>query len=236
MSPTISPPTIIPSNDTAKTATVNNMIPKRSWDIVNREAKNLESDLDTKLLGLSRLTSTALRSGRGSSAQSEAESMATDIESGLKNLAGLIEELSAIMSTSAGGSSTDNVPPQHSATHLIQRHRDIHMEYVKELRKAKTHLAACLQPGTGTRPEGGASDYLLREADRINHISGITDHIIKYHSIIIIDIITNINLCVVWRRCHKRVYCRREQICMLHMAVLGPCQTVFRPLIACCPE
>ena len=53
------------------------------------------------------------------------------------------------------------------------------MEYVKELRKARTHLAACLQPNSA-RPEAGATDYLLREADRINHISGITDHIIKY--------------------------------------------------------
>lgn len=169
MAPTISPPNNF----------IDDKMLKRNWDDVNREAKSLESELDTKLLGLGRLTSAALRSGRGSSAQTEAEQMTVDIEAGLKSLAGLIEELSLLISTTSGAS-TEHIPPHHSASHLIQRHRDIHMEYVKELRKARTHLAACLQPTPNIRTEAGSSDYLLRESDRINHISGITDHIIKY--------------------------------------------------------
>jgi hypothetical protein len=153
---------------------------KKSWDHVNREAKILESELDTKLLGLSRLTSSALRSGRASSFQSEAEAATVEIESGLQRLATLIEELNLLVNSAI---QQPDLPPQHSATHLIQRHRDIHMEYVKELRKARMHLAACLQPSNAARPpNNGAMDYLLNEADRISNLGGITDHIIKYQS------------------------------------------------------
>ena len=150
---------------------------KRTWDDLSKQAKNLESELDTKLLSLSRLTSAALRSGRGSTFQSDAETLTGQIEGGLGDLVALIEELSGMTQ----GSTSSNAPPHHSAAHLLQRHRDIHMEYVKELRKAKTHLAACLQPAPAVRQEAVPSDYLLREADRINHVSGIADHIIKYH-------------------------------------------------------
>lgn len=181
--PTASPPNsiIVPNDDGSvpmQGKYSDDQSTKRSWEEVGREAKGLESDIDTKLLALSRLTSAALRSGRGSSFQSDAEALIQKIESSLQELAGLIEELAGIAHTGQHG---DQQLPHHSTGHLLQRHKDIHMEYVKELRKARTHLAACLQPpSTATRSEYGANDYLLREADRINHVSGIADHIIKY--------------------------------------------------------
>jgi Golgi SNAP receptor complex protein 1 len=172
MSPSVSPPNT--NSSLQDTPNVVDSLDKKSWSEFSRRAKNLESELDTKLLALSRLTSAALRSDRNSSFQSDAEALTEHIETGLKELAGLIDELSCLCDSETGA------PPQHTAAHLLQRHRDIHMEYVRELRKAKMHLSACLQPPAMPRKESAASDYLLRENDRINHVSGIADHIIKY--------------------------------------------------------
>lgn len=187
MSPTISPPNSLEDAAVTKQQQVN------TWDDVNKRAKALESEIDTQLLGLSRLTSAALRSGQGSSYVSEAERLTEQIEVSLRELVGLIDELSRMTSQQQPGSGGDSsrpllqqhLPPSHSTSHLIQRHRDIHMEYVKELRKAKTHLAACLQ--TGPQPSASTStNYYFREADRVNTLSGVADHIIKYSFMVLI--------------------------------------------------
>lgn len=180
------PPTITTTNPSSSLNTAIHDedvggLAKKSWEELNKEAKTLENTLDTQLLSLSRLTSAALRSGRGSTFQSDAEELSEQIEEGLKQLAKLIDEL-GVNQGETGNNNNNNQPP---TSHLLQRHRDIHMDYVKELRKAKTHLSACLQSPSMTNnrnvvSDSGANDYLLKEGDRINHASTIADHILRY--------------------------------------------------------
>jgi Golgi SNAP receptor complex protein 1 len=106
---------------------------KLSWEELGRLAKVCENDIDTKLLTLGRLCSTALRIHRydglrqmGDSPLRQAETLAEDVQSGLTRLGALVEALSSRI--------------EGVQTHILQRHRDIYFEYTKEFRKAKVGL------------------------------------------------------------------------------------------------
>ena len=128
-----------PSSTTANPVLVNNndnnnatIEEYATWDEIARGAKSLENELDVKLLNLSKLTSITLRSQRyelhsatrdGPLAQ--AERLAEEIREGLVRLGKLVEEL-ASRSEQVG-----------SSLHIVQRHRDIYAEYLKDFRKTQ---------------------------------------------------------------------------------------------------
>lgn len=106
-----------------------------SWEDLSRHAKHLENSLDSKLLTLGRLTSAALRrhrydsvvaAGREGDVLRQAEELAQRVEAELDRLGGMVEAL-ATRCGEAGG----------ATLHILQRHRDIHAEYLKEYRKTR---------------------------------------------------------------------------------------------------
>lgn len=106
-----------------------------SWDELTKEAKHLENELDSKLLTLGRLTSAALRAQRydtfrppstgTDSPLYRAEMVANELQRGLERLGGIVEVLT-VRTEEAG-----------SSLHILQRHRDLYLEYSKDFRKTK---------------------------------------------------------------------------------------------------
>lgn len=106
---------------------------RHSWDELGKLAKVVENEIDAKLLTLGRLTLAALRSHRYDglripvdSPLGQAERLVDELQASLVKLATIIDALAG-RSEQAGGSSL----------HILQRHRDIYLEYSKELRKTK---------------------------------------------------------------------------------------------------
>lgn len=114
------------------------------WEELSRHAKHLENTLDSRLLALGRLTSAVLRrhrydtvivASRGGDVLRQAEELARSVEEELGRLGAIIEALAARCGEAGG-----------TTLHIMQRHRDIHAEYLKEYRKTRVR-AFCRGPG-----------------------------------------------------------------------------------------
>lgn len=150
-----------------------------SWDELARLAKNSETEIDSKLLTLGRLTSAALRTHRydglrppADSPLRQAERLAEELEGALGRLSQVIEVLS-VRGSDAG------------SLHLLQRHRDLLTEYLCEFRKTKEHLSGAKEHAelvssvreeiNAYRPDG----YLLHEQERIELAQKGADQVIS---------------------------------------------------------
>lgn len=127
------------------------------WDELTRKAKQVENDLDGRLLALGRLTSAALRSQRYAGNDDEplrqAEELAGQVQSSLELLRQLVEGLErrseqVTMGTVGGGGA--GAVGGSSSLHMLQRHRDIYNEYRRDYRKTKVGEEA----GSVDRPHG----------------------------------------------------------------------------------
>lgn len=102
-----------------------------SWDDLARLAKHSETEIDSKLLHLGRLTSAALRSHRYDGLRPASDSPLRQAERLVAELEVLLKRLGEVVDGLAGrGAEAGNL-------HLLQRHRDILAEYSGEFRKTK---------------------------------------------------------------------------------------------------
>ncbi|XP_042298472.1 Golgi SNAP receptor complex member 1 isoform X2 [Sceloporus undulatus] len=121
------------------------------WEDLRKQARQLENELDLKLVSFSKLCTSYSHSGsrdgrrdssdttpllNGSSQDRMFETMAVEIEQLLGKLTGINDKM-AEYTNSAG------VPSLNAALmHTLQRHRDILQDYTHEFHKTKTNFLA----------------------------------------------------------------------------------------------
>jgi Golgi SNAP receptor complex protein 1 len=128
------------------------------WDQLRKQARQLETDIDAKLMAFSRLvastsataqSATAVSSHRAiDTAESEAEAALQQVgpdcfaarTDAMLQLSRVIDGLSECLErsypTGAGGIRNP------SLMHLLQRHRDVLYDYTKEFKKLKVNIIA----------------------------------------------------------------------------------------------
>ncbi|KAF9427065.1 hypothetical protein BGZ94_005532 [Podila epigama] len=153
-----------------------------TWDSLRKEARQVETEIETKLMSLSKLAVRSNNSapqgaaGVGSSAGAgldNGEELEANIEALLEKLNGIVDAMSGLLDNPG--------QPKASTTvvHGVQRHRDILHDYTKEYRKTRQNVRAArdhAQLLSSVRGEidsyknanMSASDYLLNERSRID--------------------------------------------------------------------
>ncbi|KAL7753492.1 protein transport protein gos1 [Sorochytrium milnesiophthora] len=156
----------------------------QTWDSLRKTVKQLETELDAKLGGFSRLASastTPYGGAGGSSATPQAEAAETDIDNVLKKLSTTIDAMSALL--------TPTSPP--SSYHLVQRHRDLLFDNTREYRKIKANVIAAREQAellssvrndisTHKNALSSGTDYYLSERNKIDSSHRMMDDAIEY--------------------------------------------------------
>lgn len=149
-------------------------------EVVNKIAKDIEAELDIKLLKLGRqtLSLSKMQSTQVSnSATSQCEQLADEAELLLGKLAASLDNLARRREEVLG--------PESGGLASLQRHREIEAEYRKELRKcqqtishAKETFSAYNRPAA-SEWTGGPGGYAAFESQRIESAQGATHTIIE---------------------------------------------------------
>lgn len=129
----------------------------QSWDSLRRKTRNLESVIDARLTSYSQLASKITGSaeasgsansnpyadhttldmdggGKQSTAQiNEHTELETELEDLLNQLTDSVDALTAKLDDPA-------VPPSASQLHAVQRHREVLMDFTRDLRRSKTNV------------------------------------------------------------------------------------------------
>lgn len=165
------------------------------WEALRRQFRQLETEIDSKILEYGRMA-TALNSTSSHSAANfhAMETVEMELEAQLKKMAGCVEELARCIEQpqiTSTTTTTTSAPLMHS----LQRHRDINYDYLREFQKiraniqqARDHSQLLSSPTSTTFPtmlSDGRSqtnrsqmDSLLNERRKIDNVSSITDSVL----------------------------------------------------------
>ncbi|KAI0783317.1 v-SNARE protein [Abortiporus biennis] len=149
------------------------------YDSLHRQCRTLESLFDTKLTSYSRLASTITRNQDDIEASGSGErwkDLEVEVDELLQKLGEINDQLSVL-------SSDTNNPPSQSMLRAIQRHRDVYMDYSRELKRTKTNIQTALDKAnllSGVRNDidaykSSAADSLLAERNHIDSSHRMTD-------------------------------------------------------------
>ncbi|KAG0346519.1 hypothetical protein BG004_001535 [Podila humilis] len=153
-----------------------------SWDSLRKEARQVESEIETKLTSLSKFavrnnaSQNSGPAGVGSSRDAgldNGEELEVSIEAQLEKLNNIVDAMSGLLDTPGQQGVSSSV------MHGVQRHRDILHDYTKEYRKTRQNVRAArdhAQLLSSVRGEidsfkngnMSASDYMLNERSRID--------------------------------------------------------------------
>ncbi|KAL4246319.1 Golgi SNAP receptor complex member 1 [Abortiporus biennis] len=150
-----------------------------NYDSLHRQCRTLESLFDTKLTSYSRLASTITRNQDDIEASGSGErwkDLEVEVDELLQKLGEINDQLSVL-------SSDTNNPPSQSMLRAIQRHRDVYMDYSRELKRTKTNIQTALDKAnllSGVRNDidaykSSAADSLLAERNHIDSSHRMTD-------------------------------------------------------------
>ncbi|KAI8981134.1 V-snare-domain-containing protein [Trametes punicea] len=150
-----------------------------SYDSLHRQCRTLESLFDTKLTAYARLASSITRSNDDIEASGSSERW-RDLEVEVDELLEKLQEINDQLSTLA--KDPDN-PPSPSMLRAIQRHREVYLDYARELRRTKNNVKAALDQAnllSGVRNDidaykSSAADSLLAERGHIDNSHRMTD-------------------------------------------------------------
>ncbi|EPQ30429.1 uncharacterized protein PFL1_01955 [Pseudozyma flocculosa PF-1] len=126
-------------------------VPSTSWDALRRKTRNLESTIDARLTTYSQLASKIARSaedsgggrhmaldmsggggGAGTAGDDEAE-LERELDDLLGQLSSSVDALTAVLDD-------PTQPPTSSQLHAVQRHREVLMDFTRDLRRSKTNV------------------------------------------------------------------------------------------------
>ncbi|KAG8811953.1 hypothetical protein FRC17_002266 [Serendipita sp. 399] len=153
-----------------------------SYDTLRRQARTLESVLETKMAAYSRLGTNL-----GTHDESELEAGVQDRWSNLEaEIEGLFEKLTETVEEMAALLNNPGAPPTQNMLHTIQRHRDVLQDYKTEYRRTKTNLGHALDRANllnNVRSDirsyktahSTTTDALLAERGRIDSSHRMTD-------------------------------------------------------------
>jgi len=152
-----------------------------NYDQLHRQCRTLENLFDTKLTSYSQLVSNIPR-GQDIEASGSSERW-KDLELELDDLSVKLEEINEQLGTLAKN------PELMSASMLraIQRHRELHQDSIRELKRTKTNAKHALDQAnllSGVRNDidaykSSAADSLLAERGRIDSSHQMTDDILQ---------------------------------------------------------
>lgn len=158
-----------------------------SWDALRKQARQLEYELDARLVHFSRLASSSSPSNAigGGGSSSKQETLAAQME-----IDGILRDLTATVRAMEEQPSLNNP----SITYLIQRHRSNLHDYSREFQRAKQNANAKWQHAellfSATNPTGqpsssvygqqgtSESDAFLQERSRMENANSAADEIL----------------------------------------------------------
>jgi len=156
-----------------------------TYDSLHRQCRTLESLFDSKLTSYSRLASVMTRPGADDDIEASGSAERwKDLEVEVDEL---LSKLGEINDQLAGLANDPDAPPSQSMLRAIQRHRDVHEDNAKELRRTKTSVQHALDQVnllSGVRNDidahkSSAADSLLAERGRIDSSHRMTDDILE---------------------------------------------------------
>ncbi|KAI0652396.1 V-snare-domain-containing protein [Trametes meyenii] len=150
-----------------------------NYDSLHRQCRTLESLFDTKLTAYARLASSITRNHDDVEASGSSErwrDLEAEVDELLEKLQEINDQLSALTND------TEN-PPSQSMLRAIQRHREVYLDYARELRRTKGNVKAALDQANllnGVRNDidaykSSAADSLLAERGHIDSSHRMTD-------------------------------------------------------------
>ncbi|KAI0800740.1 V-snare-domain-containing protein [Fomes fomentarius] len=151
-----------------------------TYDSLHRQCRTLEALFDTKLTAYARLASSITRNHEDLEAGGSGErwrDLEHEVDELLEKLQEINDQLSAL------STDTEN-PPSQSMLRAIQRHREVYLDYARELRRTKGNAKTALDQAnllSGVRNDiecSTAADSLLAERGRIDSSHRMTDDMI----------------------------------------------------------
>ncbi|OSD06214.1 V-snare-domain-containing protein [Trametes coccinea BRFM310] len=150
-----------------------------TYDSLHRQCRTLESLFDTKLTAYARLASSITRNQDDVEASGSTERW-RDLENEVDELLEKLQEINDQLSALAND--VEN-PPSQSMLRAIQRHREVYLDYARELRRTKANVKTALDQAnllSGVRNDidaykSSAADALLSERGHIDNSHQMTD-------------------------------------------------------------
>ncbi|KAL7285561.1 hypothetical protein ACG7TL_000665 [Trametes sanguinea] len=150
-----------------------------NYDSLHRQCRTLESLFDTKLTAYARLASSITRNQDDVEASGSTErwrDLEVEVDELLEKLQEINDQLSALANDAEN-------PPSQSMLRAIQRHREVYLDYARELRRTKANVKTALDQAnllSGVRNDidaykSSAADALLSERGHIDNSHQMTD-------------------------------------------------------------
>ncbi|KAH9920233.1 V-snare-domain-containing protein [Epithele typhae] len=146
-----------------------------TYDSLHRQCRTLEALFDTKLTAYARLASSITRNHDDLEASGSTERW-KDLEMEVDELLEKLQEINDELSTLSND--TEN-PPSQSMLRAIQRHREVYLDYARELRRTKANVKTALDQAnllSGVRND--IDRFLLAERGHIDSSHRMTDDMI----------------------------------------------------------
>lgn len=128
---------------------------KPSWEELRKEARQLENQIDSKLVDLSKLGTSLSGAGSFRSVSDKTPLMSSDggdendssnqFKTVCDDLTSLLTKLTAVNEALTDWASSSTSPSSPAVHHTLQRHQDILKDYKQEFNKTKTNVMAAIE-------------------------------------------------------------------------------------------
>ncbi|TPX37204.1 hypothetical protein SmJEL517_g00838 [Synchytrium microbalum] len=159
------------------------------WEVLKKQARSLEQEIENKLVGYSKLGSAGVASSSGGGngqmgGFDAAFALEEEIDDLLKRLTQVVNVMSSVL---------DNPPPSipsnPSMMHNLQRHRDILFDYGKEFKKTKSNITSAREHAellnsvrddiSSFKSSRSPEDFLLSERNKIDNSHNMADIVLE---------------------------------------------------------
>ncbi|CAF3343200.1 unnamed protein product [Rotaria socialis] len=162
--------------------------PATEWEDLRKQARQNENEIDSKLMSFSKLCSNYVAhdphdssSSATTTCTSSFETMSLEIEKLLERLSDINKRMGDVVPSLMG--------PNSAATHTLQRHHDILLDYRREYERTKSNIRdfkiredLLIKTNTNTSDLGSSAglssrrqDYYLREMNHLSNSHKIMD-------------------------------------------------------------
>ncbi|CAO3628858.1 unnamed protein product [Cunninghamella blakesleeana] len=159
-------------------------IPPLTWDQLRRQARQIENEIELKLVTLSKVGALNSTQQQGLSSDINKGGQELEIEQLLNNLQDTIVSMGHILDQPSA------TPTNPSMTHMLDRHKNILYDYTKEFKRTKANIKAArdkadlmnqVQDEIRIFNAGNSNeaDYYLTERNRVESSHRMTDMILE---------------------------------------------------------
>ncbi|XP_046841432.1 Golgi SNAP receptor complex member 1-like [Xenia sp. Carnegie-2017] len=160
----------------------------KEWEVLRKRARQIENDLDMKLVSFSKLGTSYIHRDsssdkspllNNSSSEHMFQTMSLEIGDLLSKLTEVNDKMAEVTSNLSFSQ------PSASQAHTVQRHRDILKDYSQEFTKTKANIETFIEReellGSTFKSSGGSyrkTDLYLKENEHIHNSDRLTDEAI----------------------------------------------------------